>query len=135
MEQLKKGFENDSDFFQTNRMQENGSLLQKSIPTVSGKIEDVVVKQVKKEIPAEVIAFKKKVEEIFIELNSIIKDITTSYENPEKCADLLKYYKDFKQEFTWKINDIINYPKSNNEIREVEEGDYEKSRINTNKIK
>lgn len=129
-------FLNDTEFFKSLELDDNGKLkLLKSIPTVNGTLKkvqkEIEIKQTT--IPKEVLKFKKEIEDAFIKINNVMKDLIESYDNPEKCAELLKYYKDFKNEFQYKLNDAINYPKSNNKIETVGENEYEKSRVNLNK--
>ena len=105
----KKVFEDD--FFKSNELNEQGHLLQKSIPTVGSKPKKVEKK--KKEVSKEVKAFKQKVETAFETINEVVKDLVDLCgKKPENCAEMLSEYRKFKSSFEWKLNDAINYPGS-----------------------
>lgn len=117
-------------FKSTVGMTDSGKLLQKTIPTIDKTKEPVrQLKEIKKKIPKEVTAFKKKIEDAFNVIDETIKDLTEQYSGKiENLGDMLKDYQSFKNNFRYKINDIIN--KSDYSEIDSIESDYNKARIN-----
>jgi len=100
--------------------------LQKAIPTMESVTKKVM--QQKKQMPKGFDKFKKEVEDCFKLLDDICKEIAGKLK-PENTGELLKRYKDFKQEFKWRINDFMQYPaEPEDEIKT--ESEYAKNRIN-----
>jgi hypothetical protein len=117
------------DFFKSTEIQSNGHLLQKSIPTTAGKTVEKVIKTKEKKTSPEVTKFVKKIEDTFKVIDGVVKDLMAMYPGkPERCGEMLEAYNKFKNQFSWKVNDAINYPKDG-EIVERPKSDYEKSRI------
>jgi len=137
MKNLKNAFDNDVDFFKSTELKENGSLLQKAIPTVEKKTitKKVTVSEPKKPTAA-ITAFKKKVEDSFKIIDNVVKDLVADLENmsnyqTEECVEMLASYKKFKSKFSYIVNDAINYPKTKEAIKDEmkEESNYDKTRI------
>jgi len=125
--EIKEGafLEDGDDFLKSTSINEQGKL-EKAIPTMQ-KVAKRVLTQ-KKQMPKGFDKFKKEVEGAFELLDGICKEIAGKLK-PEDTGDLLKKYGDFKQAFSWKINDFIRYPIDGDSPEKVEQSDYDKNRI------
>ncbi len=121
----KQIFEND--FFKSKGLNETGKIqdndLIKAIPTMEKTTKKILRES--KDVPKGFEKFKASTERLFSEIDSMVKEIIDGSKSPEYCANLLKHWADFKQEFQYKINDKIKG--YDNELEGP--SDYDKKRI------
>lgn len=112
--------------------------MSKSIPAMPGvQQQEREIQKPKKTIPMEVKNFIEKVETAFTVIDAVVADLCTQ-KGLENCSDLLSSYKKFKEDFTYKLNDEINYPTRDDDDSKVsmtEKSDYDQSRVKLGKVK
>ena len=127
---MKEQIFDEENFFKSHELNTEGKLLEKAIPTVEHKNTKTEVK--KKIISKDVVNFKKKIEDAFKIINDTVKDLQTTKKSEwreKDCAKMVADYYAFKSTFQSLINDQINYPYKEDEVRPVLESEYDKSRI------
>ena len=125
----KQAFLNEDDFFKSNQLDEGGVNLIKAIPTIQKKMKKIVKEQ--KEMPKEFIKFKKQVQDAFALIDGIVKEMSQKCKI-ERIANMIKNYSEFKNDFQWKLNDLIMNPRAMEEdnMMKEDESEYNKNRIN-----
>lgn len=105
--------------------------LLKALPTIV-RIKPEPRKSNRK-IPSSVKSYVKKVEAAFEVINQAVADLVES-KGLEGNVNVLKFYKDFKEEFQWKVNDAINYPNTNMDSPVEAESPKDESKVKIEKI-
>ncbi len=117
-----------NDFFKSHELKENGELLLKAIPEMPKEKQkkEISIKSGPKKPTKEVTKFKNETENLFKKLDDIVKDAIMK-KGLNSTKFLVDKYTNFKFEFQFCLNDIINY--GENEYN----SDFDKTRIVINK--
>lgn len=111
---MKKSVFDDKNFFKSHQLKKNGELLLKAIPEMP--VNNINNNTLEKTIPIEITKFKNKTENLFKEIDFLMKEIIEK-KGLTNSKFLINQYCEFKSSLQYCLNDLIKYPK--NEKRDI----------------